>query len=112
MLFRSQTHTVCAFADHYNTLETTLKYHRDSLDRCHPGSQGSKDVGEADNEKANIMRAESLLAYLVVVNAMDRAYKLEGGLAHPSNKARIEVVRFRILSRFVRDFKVARSIRR
>lgn len=64
--------------DRYISLGTSLKRQRDALIRPSSDSQGAKSASEVDAKKANIMGVESLLAYLVGFEAMDRAYKIEG----------------------------------
>lgn len=64
--------------DRYISLGTSLKRQRDALIRPSPNNQGVKSASEVDAKKANIIGVESLLAYLVGFEAMDRAYKIEG----------------------------------
>lgn len=72
---REDVKAVRAESELYISLGTTLKRQRDVIIRPSPDSPG---VSETGMKKANIMGVESLLAYLVGFEAMDRAYKLEG----------------------------------
>ena len=75
---RAEVKKLRAEYDRYISLGTSLKRQRDALIRPSPDSQGAKNVSDFDAKKANIIGVESLLAYLVGFEAMDRAYKIEG----------------------------------